>query len=70
LPEKPAELLVAPATVAPGYGTDFYAAPDEEEDDLAAELTDEDRKYLRLKWGKTYKPDEWIQLEKLYNDMM
>lgn len=70
LPEKPAELLVAPATVAPGYGTDFYAAPDEEEDDLAAELTDEDRKYLRLKWGKTYKPEEWIQLEKLYNDMM
>lgn len=25
---------------------------------------------LRVKWGKTYKPDEWIQLEKLYNEMM
>jgi len=25
---------------------------------------------LRLKWGKTYKPDEWIELEKLYTDMM
>ena len=34
------------------------------------DLTDEDRTYLRLKWGKTYKPEEWIQLEKLYNEMM
>ena len=41
-----------------------------EEDDLAADLTDEDRKYLRLKWGKAYKPEEWIALEQLYNDMM
>ena len=36
---------------------------------LVAELTDEDRLYLRLKWGKAYKPDEWIELEKLYNEM-
>ena len=33
-------------------------------------LTDEDKLYLRMKWGKAYKPDEWVQLEKLYNDMM
>ena len=39
-------------------------------DDLVAELTDEDRLYLRLKWGKAYKPDEWIELENLYNEMM
>ena len=39
-------------------------------DSLVAELTDEDRLYLRLKWGKAYKPDEWIELEKLYNEMM
>ena len=39
-------------------------------DALIAQLTDEDRTYLRLKWGKTYKPDEWIELEKLYEDMM
>ena len=24
------------------------------------DLTDEDRIYLRLKWGKTYKPEEWV----------
>jgi len=23
-----------------------------------------------MKWGKAYRPDEWIQLEKLYNEMM
>ncbi len=39
-------------------------------DAMVAELTDEDKIYLRLKWGKTYKPEEWIELEKLYIDMM
>lgn len=34
------------------------------------DLTEEDKRYLYLKWGKAYKPDEWVWLEKLYNDMM
>ena len=34
------------------------------------DLTDEDKIYLRLKWGKTYKPEEWIRLEQLYEEMM
>ena len=38
--------------------------------DFDDDLTDEDRTYLRLKWGKTYKPEEWIRLEQLYNEMM
>ena len=33
------------------------------------DLTDEDKLYLRLKWGKTYRPEEWIQLEELYEKM-
>lgn len=33
-------------------------------------LSDEDVTYLRLKWGKTYRPEEWVSLEQLYNDMM
>lgn len=41
-----------------------------EEDDLASDLTDEEKLYLRLKWGKTYRPEEWVILEQLYNDMM
>ena len=51
---------------------DYFARQSgaDEDDDVAAELTDEDRRYLRLKWGKAYKPEEWIALEQLYNDMM
>lgn len=65
LPERPAEIEpVVPA----GFGTNYYEEPDN--DDLGSELTDEDKKYLRLKWGKTYRPEEWIRLEQLYNDMM
>lgn len=37
---------------------------------ITNELTDEDKLMLRIKWGKMYKPEEWVQLEKLYNDMM
>ena len=33
-------------------------------------LTDEDCTYLRLKWGKSYKPEEWVKLEQLYAEMM
>lgn len=33
-------------------------------------LTDDDILYLSVKWGKLYKPEEWVYLEKLYNDMM
>lgn len=40
------------------------------DNDFNDDLTDEDRTYLRLKWGKTYKPEEWIKLEQLYNEMM
>jgi len=40
------------------------------EQDLGFELTEEDTRYLRLKWGNTYRPFEWISLEKLYQDMM
>ena len=37
---------------------------------ITDELTDDDKLMLRMKWGKMYKPEEWVQLEKLYNDMM
>lgn len=41
-----------------------------EDTSITDALTDEDKLYLRMKWGKAYKPDEWVQLEKLYQDMM
>ena len=37
---------------------------------IAESLTEEDLMYLRLKWGKGYKPEEWVTLEKFFNDMM
>ena len=41
-----------------------------EDEGVDDDLTDEDRIYLRLKWGKTYKPEEWVRLEQLYEEMM
>lgn len=40
------------------------------EDSMVADLTDEDRTYLCLKWGKSYRPDEWVRLEELYEQML
>lgn len=48
----------------------FQTSQQDEFDDMVDDLTDEDRIYLRLKWGKNYKPTEWVQLEQLYNKMM
>ena len=39
------------------------------EEEMISDLTDEDRRYLCLKWGKTYRPDEWLRLEELYIQM-
>ena len=63
MPEKPPELL-APSIPA------YNMFEQEVEEDVTAGLTPEDITYLKIKWGKTYKPDEWLQLEKLYTDMM
>ena len=38
--------------------------------DPAAELTEEDKLYLAMKWGRLYQPHEWIELEKKYEEMM
>ena len=43
---------------------------EEDMQDLAAELTEEDKLYLAMKWGRLYKPNEWVLLEKDYNEMM
>lgn len=43
------------------------------EEDLpnpADSLTEDDKVYLAMKWGRLYKPNEWIDLENKYNEMM
>ena len=51
-------------------GDDYFAEQSGGADDFVDDLTEEDRTYLRLKWGKTYKPEEWIRLEQLYEERM
>lgn len=55
--EKPAEFQDTISLVAPEPEEDFG-------------LTEDDIKYLRTKWGPAYKQSEWIQMERLWNDMM
>lgn len=42
----------------------------EQMENLISELTQEDKKVLAMKWGALYRPEEWIELEKDYNNMM
>ncbi len=42
---------------------------EEELIDPSAELTAEDKIYLAMKWGRLYKPAEWVELEKKYTEM-
>jgi len=37
--------------------------------DPGAGLTQDDKIFLAMKWGRLYKPSEWVQLEKMYNEM-
>ncbi len=68
IPEGELAEFVAPAFEEPHQFEAFGAAPID--DGFDDELTEDDRTYLRLKWGKTYRPEEWIQLEQLYEEMM
>ena len=47
--------------------TYFDERDDSKDEDI--DLTAEDRTYLKLKWGKSYKPEEWVRLEQLYQEM-
>ena len=64
------DLAAEPVNPFLASGTEDYFADQSGASDDDIDLTDEDRLYLRLKWGKTYKPEEWVKLEQLYNDMM
>ena len=72
--EQIEQKMVFPNTVAPEtFDENSFDAQYMSEDELpdpAAELTDEDKIYLAMKWGRLYKPNEWIILEKKYLEMM
>lgn len=55
-----------------GWGArpqDDYFDDDDNDNEIVDDLTDDDRRFLRLKWGKAYKPEEWVRLEQLYQEM-
>ena len=43
--------------------------PEDDLVDLGEELTEDDKMYLAMKWGRLYKPAEWVELEKTYKEM-
>lgn len=67
IPDKPLEEPNYAGVGPSADNVEDYFAVDGEDD---LELTDEDKTYLRLKWGKAYKPEEWVKLEQLYEEMM
>ena len=50
-----------PTNIPGGNLEDSFAV--KEEDLPSVELTEEDKIRLALKWGRLYKPNEWIELE-------
>ena len=56
--------------VSPFESFDAQYMSEDELPDPAAELTDEDKIYLAMKWGRLYKPNEWVTLEQKYTEMM
>ena len=69
----PEEELKEPVIAAQPYapeGPDYFDDISGEDNAIVDDLTDEDKTFLRLKWGKAYKPEEWVKLEQLYQEMM
>lgn len=73
--QRQRDKAVAPSQVADPVGqNNFYNEKqfmaEQDIPDLGADLTEEDKKYLVMKWGRYYTPQEWVQLETFYNQMM
>ena len=58
-----------PTEVENPYGDGSYFMKEEDMVNFGESLTDEDKIYLAMKWGRLYKPSEWVELEKTYNEM-
>ena len=70
IPQGELEAPPPPVAATSNDEEDYFAQINGGHDDFIDDLTEEDRTYLRLKWGKTYKPEEWVKLEQLYEEMM
>lgn len=64
--KEPAFAVPAPVSAET---EDYFDRDNDDETLIENDLTDENKRYLRLKWGKAYKPEEWVRLEQLYQKM-
>ena len=65
-----AEEKFAPVSPSVNFYDENSFIKEEELVDPAADLTQEDKVYLAMKWGRLYKPVEWVELERKYEEMM
>lgn len=66
----PGAAAAVSGTMDDPFGFDSQYMSEDELPDPAAELTAEDKIYLAMKWGRLYKPNEWVALEQKYEEMM
>ena len=69
-PPKPKDLVESAPPQIPGQDSSIDTDYEEDADEINSQLTDDEKIYLRMKWGRSYRPDEWVRMEQLYNDMM
>lgn len=50
--------------------TPSFEDPSNQEDEFSDKLTEEDKLRMQIKWGRNYRPEEWVRMEQLYQDMM
>lgn len=67
------QLIDGAVTTVQGGGNGMYPAgahPFEVVDipDVGADLTEDDKVYLAMKWGVLYTPADWVFMEQLYNE--
>lgn len=68
----PAEEIPKPQPKKEEKTTDTFAENDflDDVESPAAQLTLDDKIYLAMKWGRNYHPEQWVEMEKTYNDMI
>ena len=68
----PAEETPKPQSKKEEKTTDTFAENDflDDVESPAAQLTLDDKIYLAMKWGRNYHPEQWVEMEKTYNDMI
>ena len=74
-PEPSFEIAAGPGGGSPSpYGNPYPVNDNPFEQveliDVGADLTQEDKIYLAMKWGRLYSAADWVALEQLYNDFM